>query len=139
MPFGGSICRRCRRLLGSALEVDRLVDAAAPLVVRDLRIGTERTGTCHFLASITAAVIESGAAMLTVHARLRCQPYSHPATWGWLSLAREERDRHARRIPLIGNGGVEQPIDVQRLLTETGCDGVMIGRAALADPSTRRQ
>jgi nifR3 family TIM-barrel protein len=86
------------------------------------------------LREIVAAVIEAGAAMLTVHARLRCQPYSHPATWEWLALAREERDRHARRIPLIGNGGIDGPQDVARLLDETGCDGAMIGRAALADP-----
>jgi tRNA-dihydrouridine synthase len=79
-------------------------------------------------------VVEAGAAMLTVHARLRCQPYTHPATWEWLATAREERDRHTRRIPLVGNGGVEAPADVSRLVAETGCDGVMIGRAALADP-----
>ncbi len=86
------------------------------------------------LREIVAAVVEAGAAMLTVHARLRCQPYTHPATWEWLAIAREERDRQARRIPLIGNGGVDVPADVPRMLAETGCDGVMIGRAALADP-----
>ena len=122
-------------LLGKPEILARIVRSAVSSttlpVSAKIRVGIDSP---HRLKEIVAAVIESGAAMLTVHARLRCQPYSHPATWEWLSLAREERDRHARRIPLIGNGGVEQPIDVQRLLTETGCDGVMIGRAALADP-----
>ncbi len=122
-------------LLGKPEVLARIVRSAVSSttlpVSAKIRVGIDSP---HRLKEIVAAVIESGAAMLTVHARLRCQPYSHPATWEWLSVAREERDRHARRIPLIGNGGVEQPIDVQRLLTETGCDGVMIGRAALADP-----
>ncbi len=122
-------------LLGKPEVLARIVRSAVSSttlpVSAKIRVGIDSP---HRLKEIVAAVIESGAAMLTVHARLRCQPYSHPATWEWLSLAREERDRHARRIPLIGNGSVEQPIDVQRLLTETGCDGVMIGRAALADP-----
>lgn len=122
-------------LLGKPEVLARIVRSAVNSttlpVSAKIRVGIDSP---HRLKEIVAAVIESGAAMLTVHARLRCQPYSHPATWEWLSHAREERDRHARRIPLIGNGGVDQPIDVQRMLTETGCDGVMIGRAALADP-----
>ena len=122
-------------LLGKPEVLARIVrtavDATNLPVSAKIRVGIDSPNR---LREIVAAVVESGAAMLSVHARLRCQPYSHPATWEWLSIAREERDRHARRIPLIGNGGVEQPTDVRRLLSETGCDGVMIGRAALADP-----
>jgi tRNA-dihydrouridine synthase len=86
------------------------------------------------LREIVAAVIESGASMLTVHARLRIQAYSQPATWSWLAIAREERDRHARFIPIIGNGGIDNAADVVKMRAETACDGVMIGRAALANP-----
>ncbi len=86
------------------------------------------------IREIVAAVIENGAAMLTVHARLRSQSYAHPATWLWLAHAREERDRHQRKIPLIGNGGVDTAADVVKMRDETHCDGIMIGRAALANP-----
>lgn len=122
-------------LLGRPEVLARIVRAAvqstALPVSAKIRVGIESPTR---LREIVAAVVEAGAAMLTVHARLRCQPYSHPATWEWLTIAREERDRQTRRIPIIGNGGVDQPADVLRLLSETGCDGAMIGRAALADP-----
>lgn len=122
-------------LLGKPEVLARIVRSAvtstALPVSAKIRVGIDSPNR---LREIVAAVVEAGAAMLTVHARLRCQPYSHPATWEWLTIAREERDRHSRRIPVIGNGGVDRPADVQRLLSETGCDGAMIGRAALADP-----
>lgn len=122
-------------LLGKPDTLARIVRAAVQSttlpVSAKIRVGIDDPSR---LREIVVAVVEAGAAMLTVHARLRCQPYTHPATWEWLAIAREERDRQARRIPLIGNGGVDAPADVPRLLAETGCDGVMIGRAALADP-----
>ena len=122
-------------LLGKPEVLARIVRSAVAAtdlpVSAKIRVGIDAPDR---LREIVAAVVEAGAAMLTVHARLRCQPYSHPATWEWLAIAREERDRQARRIPLIGNGGIDRPADVQRLLAETGCDGAMIGRAALADP-----
>jgi tRNA-dihydrouridine synthase B len=83
---------------------------------------------------VVAAVVEAGAAMLTVHARLRCQAYSQPATWSWIARACELVARSGRRIPVIGNGAVETASDVRRMRDETGCDGVMIGRGALFNP-----
>ena len=83
------------------------------------------------LAEILLAVAEAGAAMITLHARLRIHGYHQPAHWPWIA---EAVAILRGRVPLIGNGGVESPEDVQRLIAETGCDGVMIGRAALADP-----
>ncbi len=107
------------------------VQAASGPVSVKIRAGVNDP---HRLREIVAAVVESGAAMLTVHARLRIQAYSQPATWSWLTTAREARDQQRRHIPIIGNGGVENAADVVRMRQETGCDGVMIGRAALADP-----
>ena len=83
------------------------------------------------LTEILHAVAEAGAAMITLHARLRIHGYHQPAHWPWIA---EAVAFLKGRVPLIGNGGVESPADVQRMLAETGCDGVMIGRAALADP-----
>jgi tRNA-dihydrouridine synthase C len=83
------------------------------------------------LAEILAALVEAGVAMITLHARLRIHGYHQPAHWDWIAQAARVI---GGRVPLIGNGAVETAGDIQRMLTETGCDGVMIGRAALADP-----
>ena len=83
------------------------------------------------LTEILHAVAEAGAAMITLHARLRIHGYHQPAHWPWIA---EAVAFLKGRVPLIGNGAVDMPEDVARMTAETGCDGVMIGRAALADP-----
>ena len=79
-------------------------------------------------------VQEAGAAAVAVHGRLRTQFYSGKADWGIIRAVKE-----AVRIPVIGNGDVWSPQDAQAMLRETGCDGVMIGRAALGNPWIFRQ
>jgi nifR3 family TIM-barrel protein len=91
------------------------------------------------MADCVLAVAEAGAAMVALHARLRCTSYAEPATWRWIAEARAALRRAGHAIPLIGNGGVDAPEDAARMRAETGCDGVMIGRAALADPWIFRQ
>ena len=70
-----------------------------------------------------------GVQMLTVHARTREQFYSGQADWEWI-----RRVKQAVSIPVIGNGDVFIPKDAGRLIEQTGCDGVMIGRGALGNP-----
>lgn len=86
------------------------------------------------LEDIVRAVADAGAAAITVHGRLRTQGYHQPATWAWIARAVAVRDRVRPGMAVIGNGGVDAPEDVARLRAATGCDAVMIGRAALADP-----
>ena len=70
-----------------------------------------------------------GAAAVCVHARTRDQYYAGTADW-----ARIEAVKRAVRIPVIGNGDVRCGTDAVRMMQETGCDGVMIARAARGNP-----
>ncbi len=72
---------------------------------------------------------DSGAAYITVHGRTRAQGYSGIADWNVI------RDvKNAVNIPVIGNGDVVSVQSAKKMIEQTGCDGVMIGRAALGNP-----
>jgi tRNA-dihydrouridine synthase C len=85
------------------------------------------------------AAAEAGAALITLHARLKIHSYAHPADWSLISRAKAALVRAGHETPLIGNGGVESPDAAAAMLRETGCDGVMIGRGALSDPFVFRR
>lgn len=72
---------------------------------------------------------ENGAAAVTVHGRTRAQRYMPPADWEIIARVKE-----TLKIPVIGNGDVDSPQAARRMIDETGCDLVMIGRAALGAP-----
>jgi len=71
----------------------------------------------------------NGAAAVTVHGRTRDQFYSGQADWGAIRAVKQ-----AVSIPVVGNGDICAPADARRMLDETGCDAVMIGRGSLGNP-----
>jgi nifR3 family TIM-barrel protein len=78
----------------------------------------------------TAKIIEkAGASVLFVHARTLKQLYSGEPDW---SKIKEIKD--VLSIPVYGNGNIRTRDDMQRMFTETGCDGVLVGRAAAGNP-----
>jgi len=77
---------------------------------------------------------EEGLNAVALHARTREQGYSGQAQWQWISAIKQ-----AIRIPVIGNGDIRTPEDAAAMVAETGCDAVMIGRAAPANPWIFRQ
>lgn len=72
---------------------------------------------------------EAGAAAITVHGRTAAQMYSGHADWDVIRRVKE-----AVSIPVIGNGDVTSPQTAAKLLAETGCDGIMVGRASRGNP-----
>ncbi len=76
----------------------------------------------------------AGASGVTVHGRTRSQLYSGRSDWGII-----RRVKRGVGIPVVGNGDIFSDRDARRMLAETGCDGVMIGRASLGNPWIFRQ
>lgn len=72
---------------------------------------------------------DNGASAIAVHGRTKVQSYNGAANWDAIGEIKQ-----AVRIPVIGNGDVERVEDIARLRAHTGCDAVMIGRAAVGNP-----
>ena len=101
------------------------VAGAVPITAK-IRAGFDDATRVEQLAR---AVEDAGAAMLTVHCRTRREHYSPEVDW-----TRIARAVGAVSIPVCGNGGVREHADLERMRRETGCDYVMVGQGALADP-----
>ncbi|AOH52830.1 tRNA dihydrouridine synthase DusB [Peribacillus muralis] len=107
--------------------VSAVVDVVEKPVTVKMRIGWDEE---HVFAIENAQAVErAGGKAVSMHGRTRVQMYEGQANW---DIIREVKK--AINIPLIGNGDVESPQDAERMLKETGVDGVMIGRAALGNP-----
>ena len=78
---------------------------------------------------VAKACEESGASAICIHARTRSQGYSGKADWNIIKQVKESVS-----IPVIGNGDIVDIYSAKRMLEETNCDAIMIGRAALGNP-----
>ena len=122
---GGSALMKDPELAGRIVEA--VVKAVKLPVTVKFRAGWDSE---HINAVEFAKICEdAGAAALTVHGRTRMQMFAPPVDLEIIRLVKE-----AVSIPVIGNGDVDSPEAAKRMYDETGCDLVMVGRAAMGNP-----
>ena len=78
---------------------------------------------------IAKLIEKAGASAITIHARTRAQGYSGKADWNIIKQVKENVN-----IPVIGNGDIKTCYDAKRMIEETNCDAVMIGRGCIGNP-----
>jgi nifR3 family TIM-barrel protein len=115
-----------RTPLKIARTIRKLVAALDIPVTGKMRIGWEDCKTYELVARI---VEEEGGALIAIHGRTKEQGYRGCADWDAIAEVKA-----AVKIPVVGNGDVRTVDDIKRMQTHTGCDAVMIGRGAMANP-----
>ena len=124
-PGAGSALMKTPALCGEI--VASVASAVSVPVTVKMRAGWDETSVN---AVEVARICErAGAAAVAVHARTRSQMYAPPADWEVIRRVKE-----AVKIPVIGNGDVTGAQSAALMLEKTGCDAVMVGRAALGNP-----
>lgn len=136
LNFGCPVRKVVKRGAGAALlkDIDRLEKIARAVVEHTSRpvFAKIRKGwdsqTSNAL-QVAKRLEQCGVAAITVHPRTQTQGYSGRADWETIAAIKQ-----AVFVPIIGSGDVRSAEDAQRMIAETGCDLVMIGRASLGNP-----
>jgi nifR3 family TIM-barrel protein len=125
---GSALMREPALAASLVAAVRRTVPAHIPVTVKH-RAGWDE---CSLNApEFARALVDEGAAMITVHGRTRAQGFSGSARMEPIAAVRAALPPE---IPVIGNGDVKDVAAYRRMKAETGCDGVMIGRGAMGNP-----
>jgi tRNA-dihydrouridine synthase B len=121
---GASLMREPERLVSIVEKVKSAV--SIPVTVK-MRLGWDQHKIC--VVEVAQRLESAGADAIAIHGRTASQLYSGNADWSWI-----QRTKDKVKIPVIANGDVSSPSLATRIMRETGCDGVMIGRATLGKP-----
>jgi tRNA-dihydrouridine synthase B len=127
---GGSGLLRDLPAIGKIFEAVRAA-VSIPFTVKFRAGWSDEEIVCVELARMAESC---GLSAVALHARTREQGYSGNARWEWIAAVKD-----AVKIPVIGNGDIRSPEDACAMVTQTGCDAVMIGRSAPSNPWIFRQ
>lgn len=122
---GASLLRDPSRVQAAVAAVHRAVEGGVPVTAK-IRLGFADR---RLALACAMAAEDGGAAQLVVHGRTRDEGYRPPAHWEWIG-----RIRCRLRIPVVANGDIWTLEDYWKARTLSGCQDVMLGRGALADP-----
>ena len=131
---GGSALPYKRRLFGNivAAAVRATEGTDIPVTVK-FRVGIDDDHHTHLDAGRIAA--DQGAVAVALHARTASQRYSGQADWSQIARLKEHMvDSGHAGVPVLGNGDIFAAGDARRMMDETGCDGVVVGRGCLGRP-----
>jgi nifR3 family TIM-barrel protein len=123
-------------LLKSLDRAEKIITTVRAACAASLTVKIRSGWTADSIIACDAArmIEECGANAVIIHARTASQGYSGHADWDIITRVKE-----SVKIPVIGNGDINEPEDVFKMMEQTGCDGVMIGRAASRNPWIFRQ
>ena len=107
--------------------VRAMSDASRLPVTAKIRLGWD--GSSQNVVEVARVLEQAGAKAVAIHARTRAEKFEGLAHWEMIGEA-----KRAVAIPVLGNGDVRTEDDAVRMIRETGCDAVMLGRAAFGDP-----
>lgn len=118
-------------LLKSPSKVKEIIEAVVDSVPIPVTVKIRSGWDSEHINAVEIAKIaeEAGASAIAIHPRTRSQQYSGKADWSIIKQVKENV-----HIPVIGNGDVTSCYDAKRMLDETGCDAIMIGRGVLGNP-----
>lgn len=118
-------------LLRDPAKIGRIFNAMSRAlsipVTGKIRIGWDAQSLNH--VEVARVMEDNGASLVAVHGRTKEQKYTGHANWDAIAEVKQ-----AVKIPVIGNGDVRRVEDIARMKAHTGCDGVMIARAAIGNP-----
>lgn len=118
-------------LLRDPAKIGRIFNAMSKAlsipVTGKIRIGWDARSLNH--VEVARIMEDNGASLIAVHGRTKEQKYTGHANWDAIAEVKQ-----AVKIPVIGNGDVRRVEDIARMKAHTGCDGVMIARAAIGNP-----
>jgi tRNA-dihydrouridine synthase C len=124
---GGAVLLKEPELLHDIVAaVRRAVPPAIPVTAK-MRLGYD---TPEHAVTCAQALSAGGAAEITVHARTKLDGYRPPAYWEWIARVRESVP-----VPIVANGEIWNVDDARRCREISGCDAIMLGRGAVADPA----
>jgi len=113
----------------------KLVDCVNIPVTLKMRAGVGPSN-CYLWKPMAKIAESAGISMITFHPRTVKQGYSGKADW---NLIKELRSEVSKKIPIVGNGDIRSPEDAKKMIAQTGCDYVMIGRGAMGNPGLFNQ